>query len=153
MTTELLGDLRTLAHGVYPALLTGAGLGPALEGLGPSVVVTHLPQQRFAPGIERTAYLLVSELAARGPVRVAAAVIGEELVMKVDGGRLVPALAGERARAALGGSLSVTEQPDRGEDPVRVAVLEDQVLTRAGIVRRSRTQGWRWSPPSPRCRR
>ena len=105
----MLGELRVLAHGVYPALLTGAGLGPALEGLGPSVTITHLPPQRFAPGVERTAYLLVSELAASGPVRVSAAVTSGELVVTVDGEQLAAgSLVSERV-ATLGGSLSVTK--------------------------------------------
>ena len=116
-TAEMLGGLRKLAHGVYPALLTGAGLGPALEGLGPSVAVTQLPPQRFAAGVERTAYLLVSELAASGPVSVAAAVAGEELVVTVDGGRLAPgSLVGERVKT-LGGSLSVTNNRTEARIP------------------------------------
>jgi hypothetical protein len=61
----------------------------------------------------RTAYLLVSELAAGGPVRVAAAVIGEELVTTVDGGWLGPGSVVIERVAALGGSLSVTD--DRTE--------------------------------------
>jgi signal transduction histidine kinase len=108
-TTDVLAELRLLAHGVYPALLTGAGLGPALESLGRSVVVTALPDRRFAPCIERTAYLLVSELASGERIEVSGSVVDDDLVVCVRGGRLADhSLVGERV-TTLGGSLSLTD--------------------------------------------
>jgi signal transduction histidine kinase len=108
-TTDVLSELRLLAHGVYPALLTGAGLGPALESLGRSVAVTALPARRFAPCIERTVYLLVSELASGERIEVSGSVVDDDLVVCVRGGRLADhSLVGERV-TTLGGSLSLTD--------------------------------------------
>ncbi len=115
--TGALDDLRSLASGVHPAILTTAGLGPALE-LARSrcpydVRAASLPDQRFAPAVERTAYLLVVDMATRGPVEVTGSVANGSLLLQVTGapmphGSVVP----ERV-AALGGTLVVT--PGRTE--------------------------------------
>ena len=58
-------ELRELARGIHPAILTQAGLGPALASLADRsdvpVGVSSLPDRRLAPGIEATAYFVVSE--------------------------------------------------------------------------------------------
>ncbi|WP_055556007.1 sensor histidine kinase [Streptomyces sp. NBRC 110028] len=61
-----LQELRDLARGIHPAILTDRGLGPALSALAarctvPVTVTTDLPQ-RPAPAIEGIAYFTVSEL-------------------------------------------------------------------------------------------
>ena len=105
----VLRDLRALARGVYPALLTGAGLGPALDQLGREVTVSRLPARRFAPGVERTVYLLVSEWAAHGPVEVTADATDQRLRVRVRGGqRPANSVVTERVRA-LGGTVSSSE--------------------------------------------
>ncbi|MFC0600605.1 sensor histidine kinase [Streptomyces palmae] len=61
-----LQELRDLARGIHPAILTDRGLGPALSALAarctvPVKVVVDLPE-RPAPAIEGIAYFTVSEL-------------------------------------------------------------------------------------------
>lgn len=61
-----LQELRDLARGIHPAILTDRGLGPALSALAtrcttPVKISTDLPQ-RPAPAIEGIAYFTVSEL-------------------------------------------------------------------------------------------
>ena len=60
-----LGELRELADGIYPAILTEAGLGMALGSLAEHaplpVELGGLPGERFAPAVERTAYYAVDE--------------------------------------------------------------------------------------------
>ncbi|MFF8813934.1 sensor histidine kinase [Streptomyces pactum] len=61
-----LQELRDLARGIHPAILTDRGLGPALSALAarcavPVNVVVDLPE-RPAPAIEGIAYFTVSEL-------------------------------------------------------------------------------------------
>ncbi|MFD8365664.1 sensor histidine kinase [Streptomyces hygroscopicus] len=61
-----LQELRDLARGIHPAILTDRGLGPALSALAarctvPVTVTVDLPQ-RPAPAIEGIAYFTVSEL-------------------------------------------------------------------------------------------
>jgi signal transduction histidine kinase len=62
---EALGELRELAHGIYPAILAEAGLGPALETLadaGPiPVEVADLGPGRCSPAAEAAAYLAAAE--------------------------------------------------------------------------------------------
>ncbi|MEV6317218.1 sensor domain-containing protein [Streptomyces sp. NPDC051776] len=61
-----LQELRDLARGIHPAILTDRGLGPALSALAarctvPVTVTVELPT-RPAPAIEGIAYFTVSEL-------------------------------------------------------------------------------------------
>jgi signal transduction histidine kinase len=60
-----LGELRELAHGIYPAILTEAGLGPALATLADSasipVELDAAVQRRYPVVIETAAYLMVAE--------------------------------------------------------------------------------------------
>ncbi|MEU8822090.1 sensor domain-containing protein [Streptomyces sp. NPDC048636] len=61
-----LQELRDLARGIHPAILTDRGLGPALSALAarctvPVTVTVDLPD-RPAPAIEGIAYFTVSEL-------------------------------------------------------------------------------------------
>ncbi|MFG2195412.1 sensor histidine kinase [Streptomyces sp. NPDC048639] len=61
-----LQELRDLARGIHPAILTDRGLGPALSALAarctvPVTVTAELPT-RPAPAIEGIAYFTVSEL-------------------------------------------------------------------------------------------
>jgi signal transduction histidine kinase len=63
-----LVELRELARGIHPAILTEAGLGPAIDTLAARskipTVVTALPGRRLSPAIESTAYFVVSEALA-----------------------------------------------------------------------------------------
>ena len=59
-----LGELRELAHGIYPAILTEAGLGPALATLADSasipVELDDAVQGRYPEVVETAAYLMVA---------------------------------------------------------------------------------------------
>ena len=64
-----LDELRELARGIYPVLLTDAGLGPALAALAlrspvPATVVAVAPEQRLPGPVEQAAYFVVSEALA-----------------------------------------------------------------------------------------
>jgi signal transduction histidine kinase len=60
-----IGELRDLARGIHPAVLTDRGLGPALRdvaGRSPVPVdVLAWPDERFPATIEATAYFVASE--------------------------------------------------------------------------------------------
>ncbi len=60
-----LGELRELAHGIYPAILSEAGLGPALatlaDGAPVPVELTDTAGGRYPEAVETAAYLLVTE--------------------------------------------------------------------------------------------
>jgi signal transduction histidine kinase len=63
-----LAELRELARGIHPQILTEAGLGSAIESLADrspvDVAVDHGTDQRFSPAVEAAAYFVVSEALA-----------------------------------------------------------------------------------------
>jgi PAS domain S-box-containing protein len=68
LAEELSGasaELRELARGIHPAVLTERGLGPAIEALAARaqvpVEILDVPDQRLPPVAETTAYYTVSE--------------------------------------------------------------------------------------------
>jgi signal transduction histidine kinase len=60
-----LGELRDLAHGIYPAILAEAGLTPALATLAEEaplpVEIVAATDARYPAAVETAAYLLVAE--------------------------------------------------------------------------------------------
>ena len=67
LATELdtaLAELRELARGIHPTVLTEAGLGAAVEGLVerlPIRVDVRLPVERCPPAIEAAGYFVIAE--------------------------------------------------------------------------------------------
>jgi len=68
LANELAGasaELRELARGIHPAVLTERGLGPAIEALAARapvpVEVVGVPEDRLPPVAEATAYFTVAE--------------------------------------------------------------------------------------------
>jgi signal transduction histidine kinase len=68
-----LGDLRGLAHGIYPAILSEAGLGPALGTLAATaplaVELGDVTDERLPAAVESAAYVVVSEAVADAAAR------------------------------------------------------------------------------------
>ncbi|MGZ4396617.1 MAG: sensor histidine kinase, partial [Gaiellaceae bacterium] len=82
-----LEELRELARGIHPAVLTDRGLTPALETLAartPLPVELHTPSERLAPPIEAAAYYVVSE-ALTNVVKYAEAAAVDVTVEQRDG--------------------------------------------------------------------
>jgi signal transduction histidine kinase len=78
-STELAGaldELRELARGIYPVLLTDYGLGPALQSLADRspvrAVLTSAPAGRLPGAVEQTCYFVVSEALANAAKHAAA---------------------------------------------------------------------------------
>jgi signal transduction histidine kinase len=62
--TRGLEELRELARGIHPVVLTERGLGPALDAIAaraPLPVEITLPDERLAAPIEAAAYYVVAE--------------------------------------------------------------------------------------------
>jgi PAS domain S-box-containing protein len=134
--TELLeasAELRELARGIHPAVLTDRGLAPAIAALAARapvpVEVLDVPGDRLAEAAETTAYFTVAEAltnvakyadASLATVRVACE--DSELVVEIrddgiggadpDGGSGLSGLA-DRV-AACDGELSVSSPPGEG---------------------------------------
>jgi signal transduction histidine kinase len=62
-----IGELRELAHGIYPAALADDGLAAAVEALAEHAAVPltiiHMPQQRLPGPVEAAAYFVIAEAA------------------------------------------------------------------------------------------
>ena len=60
-----LDELRELARGIHPAVLTDRGLGPAIESLATRspvpVEITEMPDERLSGPVEAAAYYVVAE--------------------------------------------------------------------------------------------
>jgi signal transduction histidine kinase len=143
MATELAeasSELRELARGIHPAVLTERGLGPAIAALADRapvpVEVLEVPEDRLPAATETTAYFTVAEAltnvakyaqASHATVRVA--VEGDAMAIEVRddgvGGAQASAGSGLSGLAdrvgASDGSLEVTSPP--GEGTVVRAVL------------------------------
>jgi signal transduction histidine kinase len=130
---EALAELRELAQGLHPAILTRSGLAAAVRAAARRAAVpadlVDVPEERFPPDVEAAAYYVVSEaLANTGKhasatgSRVSIGRSGGVLRVQVadDGvGGADPAagsgLTGLADRvAALGGTLCVTSPPGAG---------------------------------------
>lgn len=62
---EALSELRNLAQGIHPAVLSRAGIGPALRVLAElspiPVEIKDTPPERYPEGVEAAVYFVVSE--------------------------------------------------------------------------------------------
>ena len=158
-----LRELRELAAGLHPPILTEEGLDAALESLAErSVVPVELglgTAGRLAPPVEVAAYYVVSEALANAAkhARASRAVVRTRRVdnrLEVEvvddgvGGAAVrpgSGLEGLTDRVeALGGTLSVESGSGEGTrlvaqipcgDPVRVILADDAALVRQGLAR------------------
>jgi signal transduction histidine kinase len=88
---EALTELRELARGIHPAVLTETGLAGALQALverSPvAATITSVPAERFPAPVEATAYFVVSEALAN--VAKHAMADGAEVTISRRPGRLV----------------------------------------------------------------
>jgi signal transduction histidine kinase len=134
-TEELLAaikEVRDLARGLHPTILTDAGLGAAVEALAertPFPVTASVTEDRFPTEVEVTAYYVIAEgltniarYADATEARVdVMALDGRLQVMVADNGRGgADPMAGSGLRgladrlAALGGEFSVVSAPGSG---------------------------------------
>jgi signal transduction histidine kinase len=126
-------ELRELAHGVHPPILTQGGLAAALEDLTRRipipVTVLAAPQERLPADLEATAYFIVCEALANvvkhsqaSTATVSLARSNGKLVLEITddgvGGADVSGGSGLRGLydriEARGGRLHVTSPPGHG---------------------------------------
>jgi PAS domain S-box-containing protein len=143
-----LADLRELARGIHPAVLTQRGLRPAIESLAarcPVPVELQVTDARAAPAVEAAIYFTVGEAltnvakyarASRATVRIE--VDGETVVAEiaddgVGGAAHTDSGSGLRGLAdrldAIGGSLDVESMSGTGTRVRAVAPLNEPAPT------------------------
>jgi signal transduction histidine kinase len=83
-------ELRELARGIHPALLSDRGLGAALDALAMRapvpVRISGVPEERLEPAVESAAYFITAE--ALTNVAKYAQASEASVALCVDGGRL-----------------------------------------------------------------
>jgi signal transduction histidine kinase len=127
-----LAELRELAHGIHPAVLSERGLAAALAGVvtrSPVPVELRVSSERAAPTVEAALYFTVAEAltniakhahatCASVTVDVADGMLVAEIADDGVGGARTTAGSGLRGLAdrleAVGGALSVESSPGRG---------------------------------------
>jgi signal transduction histidine kinase len=126
-------ELRELARGIHPAILTEEGIAAAVESLADRspvpVRIERAPEARFPDAVEATAYFVVAECLAN-VVKYAAATRAVVTIAETDGALIVEvaddgvggadATSGSGLRGltdrveAVGGRLSLESPPGRG---------------------------------------
>ena len=128
-----LDELRELAQGIHPAVLTEHGLGPALRTLATRspvpVEIRRVPRERLPAPVEAAAYFVVSEALANAGKHAGASAV--TIDVRCDEGSLVvdveddgrggaqprpgSGLTGLADRVhALSGELAIESEPGRG---------------------------------------
>ncbi len=140
-----LEELRELARGIHPAILTDHGLTPAVEALAARatmpVEVSGLPPERLAEPIEAAAFYVVSESLAN--------------VAKYASASQSPGRPRPRRRPARGRSLGRRRRRGgrrQGIGPARTGRPGGSARRPAYVCRASRVTA-RPCAPSSRCRR
>ena len=125
-----LAELRELAHGIYPAVLTESGLGPALwtlaDGAPLPVEVEELDGERYPPAVETAVYLAVDEAVADAARRSATyarvRIVRDGRVLSAEvtddgAARAAGVMAAEDRVGALGGRIEIGATTLRAEVP------------------------------------
>ena len=120
-------QLRQLAHGIYPAVLTEFGLKPALASLADTtpirVEIGSVASDRLPPLVERTAYLAAADVidqavsAGTDELTIAAVAADGDLVVEIRGTDVTPTTAFSDRLGALGGQIIRTSEGLRVEIP------------------------------------
>jgi signal transduction histidine kinase len=121
---EALIELRELARGIHPAVLTETGLAGAIQALAErspvAATITEVPSRRFPAVIEATAYFVVSEALAN--VAKHAMASAAQVTIRELPGRLVVQVSDDGAGGA---------RPERGSG---LRGLADRVASAGGVL-------------------
>jgi signal transduction histidine kinase len=137
---QTLAELRELARGIHPALLTDEGLGPAVRSLVrraqiPTRIVS-MPSARFPPPVEAAVFFLISEALANAAKHSAATEIEikaeadkDWLTVEVSdngvGGadaEIGTGLRGLKDRVVALGGVVQLDSPSQGGTTIRVKI-------------------------------
>ena len=106
-----LDRIRTIAHSLYPAALSDAGLSAALDVLAewrPHLELGELPTHRIDPALEAAAYFVVAALTeAPAPAAISARADGDRLIVEVRSARRADLAEVEDRVGALEGRLAL----------------------------------------------
>jgi signal transduction histidine kinase len=118
-----IDDLRHIAHGIHPAILSDEGLAAAIESLADDVRTLQagpLPEERFAPVTEHVAYRVVVAAAAAGPASVSMSRRDGTLALDVEIDRLPDDLVDIEDRVGAADGDLTTSRTTSGRITLRV---------------------------------
>ncbi len=122
---HVVDDVRNLASGLHPAVLTDYGLAAAVRALAETSTVpvrlVDATDERFSTAAETTAFLVVAEAAKIGSVSVTVARRDADLVVEVDAAGVPPRLVYLEDRVAVSNGTLTIESTDAGAR-VRVVI-------------------------------
>jgi signal transduction histidine kinase len=122
---EALTELRELARGIHPAVLTETGLAGAVQALAErspvATTIVAVPEERFPAAIEATVYFVVSEALAN--VAKHAAAEAATVTIRRRSGRLVVQVSDDGAGGA---------RPEKGSG---LRGLADRVASAGGALK------------------
>jgi signal transduction histidine kinase len=112
----VLEEVRSVAHGIYPAILTDAGLVAAVATLADvaalPVNVVHVPERRFPSTVEAAAYQVVAEGVANAVAYSGARAVAVDMA-EADGELAVEVCDGGRGGAKVTSVGGLAELADR----------------------------------------
>ena len=111
---EVLANLRDLAHGIHPAVLTQGGLRPALQDVAerlPLSVQLTIPALRLAPAVEATAYYVACEALANAVKHANAS--SATVTVQIDAAALSMAIADDGVGGAQAAGRGLSNITDR----------------------------------------
>jgi signal transduction histidine kinase len=137
--TLAIDELRTLAHGIYPAVLADEGLGAAVEALAERspvpITIGDLPEERLPGPVEAAGYFIITETA-----RLVSATLGAGGITvnaKHADDRLVIEITGETADGAVpeleAGLTNVTDRAGALGGHLRVGNADGVIVIHAEI--------------------
>jgi signal transduction histidine kinase len=133
-----IDELRELARGIHPAILTDEGLGPALASLAGRtavpVTLLEVPSGRLPRPVEATAYFVVAEALANLTKHARAASASVRVRLHHDD-QPAGTQAGEQAGRQAGLLVEVRDDGVGGADPARgsgLRGLHDRVAAIGG---------------------
>jgi signal transduction histidine kinase len=111
---EVLANLRDLAHGIHPAVLTQGGLRPALADVAerlPLSIQLTIPATRLSPAVEATAYYVACEALANAVKHAQASNV--TVIVQIDGAELSMAIADDGVGGAQAAGRGLSNITDR----------------------------------------
>jgi signal transduction histidine kinase len=135
---KTIDELRGLAHGLYPVLLTDAGLRPALSALAETrhIRIAALPARRLPAVAETTVYRLIEQCSRAGGITVDVRATDARLVADIAVESMLDGAGAVADRVAtLSGTLVVTSRAGAGHVHMSLPLTPGQPAAEAVISR------------------
>jgi signal transduction histidine kinase len=135
---KTIDELRGLAHGLYPVLLTDAGLEPALSALSETrpIRIGALPSRRLSAVAETTVYRLIEKCSRAGRITVDVRATDAQVVADIAVEPMLDGLRSVADRVAtLSGTLDVTSEAGVSHVHMSLPLTQGQPAAESAVSR------------------